>query len=96
MTQNQVDYLGKISSYVEKNYNDLTKYGFDKNEAFISYNEAEKLFYKYDRTQTEININKPEIKSIQSESKRDLEIINEQNIGISTKGVELEDEGIGL
>jgi len=96
MTQNQVDYLGKISSYVEKNYNDLIKYGFDKNEAFISYNEAEKLFYKYDRTQIEININKPAIKSIQSESKRDLEIINEQNIGISSKGVELEDEGIGI
>ena len=44
----------------------------------------------------EININKPEIKSIQSESKRDLEIINEQNIGISSKGIELEDEGIGI
>lgn len=96
MNQDQLNYLCKISSYVEKNYKELINFGFSKNEAIISYNEAEKLFQKYDKNAMNITVNKSEIKALQKESKRDLEIINEQNIASDTISIEIENEGITL
>ena len=70
----QVEKLCSISAYVEKNYTQLIKNGFNKDEARIVFNEGRKLFTKYDRNEDNFIINKEDIKDIQKQSKKDIEI----------------------
>jgi hypothetical protein len=74
----QEEYIGQISNYVDKNYNDLIKFGLDKKEAMISYNEGERFVSKYDRNIHDGQITKTDVINAQKESK--LEFERGQNI----------------
>ena len=79
-------YLNKVSEYVDNNYNDLKRLGFSDKEALVSFNEGDKLLAKYDRNKLDMSVDKSEIKSIQKDSRQQIEVVQEHNIGIGNQG----------
>ena len=94
-------YLDKVSGYVDNNYKELKKFGFSNEEALVSFNEGDKLFTKYDRSNPNMSIDKSEIKSLQKESKQQIvnqqnHVLQEQNIAVKNKSLGLRNEGFSM
>ena len=73
MPLKQQDSLEPIGNYVSNNYKELVQYGFNKDEARISYMEGSKLTLNYKPTARDLEISKGDIKLTQEDVKRTIE-----------------------